>query len=146
MLAEAWQGKLRIHKMYVFSDDGRIEYVAASPYEVESEMCKLYQDIETICQTHLSIQEIFFFASIIHLVFVKIHPFNDGNVRTGRLLEKWFLAQHLGKKAWFLQSEKNYYKHHQMYYKNLRALGIEYEQLNYSKALPFLLMLPNSLK
>lgn len=44
-------------------------------------------------------------------VFVKIHPWNDGNGRSARLLEKWFIAQKLGPKAWFLQSEKNYYRH-----------------------------------
>lgn len=145
IVADAWQGKHRIHNMYVSTDDGRIEYVATSPYEVETEMNKLYHDIEVLCKSKLTIQEVFFFASLIHLVFVKIHPFNDGNGRTGRLLEKWFLAQHLGEKVWFLQSEKNYYQYHQTYYKNLRVLGLEYEQLDYTKALPFLLMLPNSL-
>jgi Fic family protein len=78
-------------------------------------------------------------------VFVKIHPWNDGNGRTGRLLEKWFLAQKLGEKAWFVDSERHYYKHHQTYYNNLRALGLEYQELEYNKALPFLLMLPKSL-
>ncbi|MBW4889716.1 Fic family protein [Mucilaginibacter sp. HMF5004] len=87
----------------------------------------------------------FFFASLIHLVFVKIHPFNDGNGRTGRLIEKWFLAQKLGDKAWFIQSEKNYYQQHQTYYNNLRALGLEYPELDYDKALLFLLMLPGAL-
>jgi hypothetical protein len=61
------------------------------------------------------------------------------------LLEKWFIAQHLCSKAWYLQSEKNYYLHHQTYYLHLRKLGIEYAELDYTKALPFLLMLPNSL-
>ena len=78
-------------------------------------------------------------------MFVKIHLFNDGNGRTGRLLEKWFLAQHLGYKAWFVDSERYYYKHHQAYYTNLRALGLEFQTLDYNKALPFLLMLPHSL-
>jgi Fic family protein len=88
---------------------------------------------------------VFFFASFIHLVFVKIHPFEDGNGRTGRLLEKWFLAQKLGDKAWFVQSEKYYYDHHQTYYKNIRVMGLEYEMLDYDKAMPFLLMLANVL-
>ncbi|WP_442794335.1 hypothetical protein [Pelobium manganitolerans] len=34
---------------------------------------------------------------------------------------------------------------HQTYYVNLRRLSLEYSQLDYSKALPFLLMLPNTL-
>jgi Fic family protein len=80
------------------------------------------------------------------LVFVKIHPFNDGNGRTARLLEKWFLAEKLGEKAWFVQSERFYYEHHNTYYHNIRKLGLEYEALNYSEVLPFLQLLPEAVK
>jgi Fic family protein len=146
IVAKHQQGKLRIHNMYVTSPDGKIEYVSTSPYEVETEMEKLYGDIGLLLKQDLSIQEVFFFASMIHLVFVKIHPWNDGNCRTGRLLEKWFLGQKLGEKSWFVPSERNYYEQHQTYYNNIRVLGLEYPELDYSKALPFLLMLPNSLK
>jgi Fic family protein len=145
IVATTWLGKHRKHNMYVTTNDGRIEYVAALPDEVDAEMAKLYNDIDVLCKTKLSIEELFFFAAMIHLVFVKIHPFNDGNGRTGRLLEKWFLAQHLGYKVWFLESEKFYYTHHQSYYNNLSVLGLEYDRLDYTKALPFLLMPPNSL-
>jgi len=145
IVAKKWQGKFRIHNMYVFTSDGRIEYVAASPYEVENEMAKFYNDIFTLTEAKLSIEEVFYFASFIHLIFVKIHPWNDGNGRTARLLEKWFLAQKLGDKAWFIQSEKMYYDRYDIYYQNIRLLGLEYAELDYSQALPFLLMLPKSL-
>jgi Fic family protein len=145
IVAKHQQGKLRMQNMYVSTPDGRIEYVAATPFEVEAEMEKLYIDIEILLRSELSISETFFFAAMIHLVFVKIHPWNDGNGRSARLIEKWFLAQKLGDKAWFVQSEKNYYQQHQTYYKNLRLLGLEYGDLDYAKALPFLLMLPNSI-
>ena len=145
ILPEKWQGKLRTTKMYVATDDGRIEYVAASPYSLLAEMDKFYSDLILLIEKKLVIEEVFYFASLIHLVFVKIHPWNDGNGRCGRLLEKWFLAEKLGEKAWFIEPEKNYYKNHQTYYTNLRILGLEYEELDYAKALPFALMLPNSI-
>jgi Fic family protein len=83
IVAKHQQGKIRIHNMYVATPDGKIEYVAALPNEVESEMKKFYSDIDLLISSKLNIQDIFFFASLIHLVFVKIHPFNDGNGRTG---------------------------------------------------------------
>jgi Fic family protein len=138
-------GKFRTNNMYVASPDGAIEYVAVSPYELEQEINKLYNDIALLLKTKLSHEEVFYFAAIIHLVFVKTHPWNDGNGRCARLIEKWFIAQKLGDKAWFLQSEKMYYNQHSTYYKNIRLLGVEYPELDYSKALPFLLMLTNSL-
>lgn len=145
IVAKNWQGKFRNHNMFVTTPDGRIEYVAASPFEVETEMKKLFADIAILLHREMSIQEVFFYASMIHLVFVKIHPWNDGNGRSARLLEKWFLAQKLGEKAWFVQSEKLYYQQHQIYYNNIRLPGLEYPELDYKQVLPFLLMLPNAI-
>lgn len=139
------QGKLRTKNMYVATPDGKIDYVAISPYELENEMNLFYADVNLLAKAELKAFEVFYFAALIHLVFVKIHPWNDGNGRCARLLEKWFLAQHFGEKAWFVQSEKNYYQQHQIYYTNIKILGLEYPLLDYSKALPFLLMLPQSL-
>ncbi|WP_126246113.1 Fic family protein [Chitinophaga rhizosphaerae] len=141
ILPEKSQGKFRSQNMYVTTNDGQIEYVAATPYDVPAEMEKLYADITTLQEADLSISEVFFFASMIHLVFVKIHPWADGNGRSARLLEKWFLTVKLGEKAWFVQSEKYYYEHHRQYYDNIRALGLEYEELDYSKAGTFVRML-----
>lgn len=144
-VAKSWQGKFRQQNMYVATPDGKIEYVATPPFEVAGEMKKLYADIALLLKREMPVAEVFFFAAMIHLVFVKIHPWNDGNGRSARLLEKWFLAQKLGEKAWFLQSEKYYYQQHQSYYQNIRRLGLEYPALDYEKALPFLLMLPECL-
>lgn len=144
IVGKNWQGKFRNQNRYVSTPDGRIEYVAASPFEVEAEMKKFYHDLAILLKTEMSMDEVFFYASTIHLVFVKIHPWNDGNGRSARLIEKWFLAQKLGEKAWFVQSEKMYYQQHQTYYKNIRMLGLEYSELDYKQALPFLLMLPTA--
>lgn len=139
------QGKHRYQNMFITTDEGKIEYVAALPHQVDVDMEKFYLEIEILLKRDLNFEEIFYFASMLHLVFVKIHPWNDGNGRSGRLFEKWFLSEKLGQKAWFVQSEKNYYQNHQLYYKNLRVLGFEYDELDYSKAMPFLQMLTNSL-
>lgn len=140
------QGQLRTNIMFVATDDGRIEYVATSPYELKAEMDKWYADLEALLSTNMRAEEVFFYAAMMHLTFVKIHPWNDGNGRSARLIEKWFIAQKLGEKAWFMQSEKNYYMHHALYYNNLRKLGLEYDELDYNQALPFLLMLAKCLE
>jgi Fic family protein len=141
ILPAAKQGALRVSNMYVTTTDGKIEYVAVSPFIIKAELTKFYNDLALLLNMELTIQEVFFFAALLHLVFVKIHPFEDGNGRTARLIEKWFLAEKLGDKVWLIQSEKNYYTHHQLYYNNIRKLGLEYDELDYNKALPFLEML-----
>lgn len=146
ILKKSQHGKVRVSNMFVIAKDGKIEYVAAIPEKVKSEMERFNNDIEILVKADLSFVETFFYASMIHLVFVKIHPFDDGNGRTARLLEKWFVAQKLGSNAWFVQSERNYYDNHQAYYNNIRRLGLDYEELNYNEAMPFLQMLPGSLK
>lgn len=145
ILHPSTQGSFRTGNMYVVTSDGKIEYVAASPGKVKEEMKKFYADLEQLSAASLSFEEVFFFASLLHLVFVKIHPFEDGNGRTARLIEKWFLAQKLGDKAWFIESERYYYEQHQLYYNNIRRLGLEYDELKYEQALPFLLMLPQAI-
>lgn len=146
LLPQIKQGVYRTGNMVIMEHKiGRIQYEAALVHEVQNLMDLLWQDIEQLKKEPLSIEEVFYFASFIHIVFVNIHPFEDGNGRAGRLLEKWFVAQKLGKKAWFMQSELNYYNNINDYYKNLNRLGMFYEQLDYSKSLPFLLMLPDSI-
>lgn len=145
ILKKHQQGKVRRDNMFVITNDGKIEYVAVVPEKVKSVMQQFYYDLELLLKTDLSFEESLFYASMIHLVFVKIHPFDDGNGRTARLIEKWFLAQKQGNNAWFMQSERFYYANHQTYYQHIRRLGLDYEDLNYQEALPFLKMLPNCL-
>ena len=146
LLPESQRGVLRKTEMLVMEHKtGSIQYEATMLNILPNEYEKLWDDIESLLKKVLSIEEVFYYAAFIHLVFVAIHPFGDGNGRIGRLLEKWFLARKLGERAWYIQSEKFYYKHVNDYYKNLSRIGIFYEKLDYEKALPFLLMLPQSL-
>lgn len=146
LLPEKYQGIYRKNEMLVMEHKtGRIQYEAAPYAIVETEMNNLWASIESLISDSLSTEEIFYYASFIHLEFVNIHPFNDGNGRAARLLEKWFLAQKLGDTAWYIQSEKYYYHNVDSYYKNLNKLGMFYEKLDYQKADAFLQMLPNAI-
>ncbi len=145
LLPKTHQGIIRTNPMFVFNSDDRIDYVAADPNVVNTEICKLFNDIDYLLKRKIDEYETFYFASFIHLVFVKIHPFQDGNGRAARLLEKWFLLEKLGEKAISIQLEKNYFTNLDAYYQNIKKLGIEYDQLDYSKCLNFLLMTVMSL-
>ena len=140
LLPKSQQGLIRNNPMFVINSDDKIEFVAAIPEIVKSELDRLFHDIDLLLHTDLNPFEIFFYASLLHLVFVKIHPFQDGNGRTARLIEKWFLIEKIGQKATSVQLEKNYYKRLTDYYSNIRKIGLEYEDLDYSKCLDFLLM------
>ena len=128
LLPGKWRGMYRKNEMLVVEHKkGRIQFEAAPSGIVETEMEKLWGDISALLKRKLSNEEIFYYASFIHIAFVSIHPFNDGNGRAGRLLEKWVLSQLLGETAWYIQSEKHYYHNVNDYYKNLNRLGIFYE-------------------
>lgn len=144
MLQETHRGKYRTNSMYITGANGDVDYVAAEPDTIFIEMAKLYHDINTLIDANLDFEEVLYFAAMIHLVFVKIHPYEDGNGRTARLLEKWFLAEKLGSKAWHIASEKYYYENQELYFSSIKNTGIEYTALDYSQATPFLLMLAQS--
>ncbi len=143
ILIKKERGKIRKVKVGVRSE-GRLIYLAVEPEFIKQELEKLFSDISLLLKAKLTTTEIFYFAAYIHLVFVNIHPFVDGNGRATRLIEKWFLTKLLGENAWFITSEKNYWDNRTIYYKNLQ-IGVNYYEVEYEKSVPFLLMLPNSL-
>lgn len=144
LVIKSMQGKYRNEKVGVFGQSGLV-YLALDPEHIKETMTEFFNDLGTLLKKDLTNSEAFYFASLIHLKFVHIHPFRDGNGRAARLLEKWFLAEKAGRDLWKLSSEK-YFKEHQIdYYSNIN-LGVNYYELNYDKCIPFLIMLPNSLK
>ena len=146
LLPQAAAGVLRKTEMLVMEHKtGRIQYEATALKDLQGEYAQLWREISALLAAKLSIAEVFYYAAFVHLAFVNIHPFSDGNGRAARLLEKWFLAQYLGERAWYIQSEQYYYQNINDYYKNLARLGWFYEQIDYQKAMPFLLMLPQAL-
>ncbi|TNE36429.1 Fic family protein, partial [bacterium] len=143
LLIQGKQGKYRNEKLGVFDTDGLV-YWAVEPEFVKAKMSEFFDDISNILLTDMPLEEVFYHASFIHLIFVHIHPFSDGNGRAARLLEKWFLAQKIGEIAWGIQSEKYYKEHQSEYYDNIN-LGVNYYELDYDRCIPFLLMLVSSM-
>jgi len=135
----AHRGKLRQSQVGIYGN-GKLVYMAIDYKELKTAFDKLFDDIATLIAADLSPHEVFYYAAMIHLQFEKIHPFADGNGRTGRLLEKWFLAEKIGTAAWSIASEKYYMQHRQDYYHAL-DIGMDYESIDWDKCLPFFEML-----
>jgi len=144
IVEEEYQGVIRVKDVYVFGK-GELVYTGAKADIVYAEMDKLSDDIKTLKTREMSLSEVFYYASMIHLVVVKIHPFADGNGRIARLVEKWFLAQKLGKSVWDIASEELYRTRIKSYYKNV-DIGKDYEKNDFDLCIPFLKMLPKSLE
>ena len=146
LLPESQRGVIRTGNMLIMEQQTqRIQYEAASSAIVKNEFEKLWDELNDLLKTKLNKEEVFYYAVFLHVVFVKVHPFNDGNGGTGSLLEKWFLSSMLGEKAWYIGSEYHFYKKFQSYHNNLAKIGLFYHELQYEKCLPFLLMLPQAL-
>lgn len=140
------QGKIRKYDEIIFAENGNIIYTAAAKEDVNKEFEKFIFDLKLLLQRDLSVKEVFYYGFMLSLVFVKIHPFEDGNGRTSRLLEKWFIAEKLGKKAWFIKSELNYYNKRKSYFLALNRMGLFYEDTDYSKSITIATYTANTLK
>lgn len=143
LLIESKRGKYREEPVGIYGKEGLI-YVAIEPENVQNEMKKFFEEIRSLLHKKLNVDEIFYYASLVHLKFAHIHPFMDGNGRCARLLEKWFISNFENEKSWYIQSERYYWEHRAEYYSNIN-LGVNYYELNYDNCLNFLLMLPNAL-
>lgn len=121
-------------------------YMAPHQSLVPGLMTSLMAEVRALMGRKLDLTETFYYAALLHLAFVKVHPFIDGNGRTGRLLEKWFLAHHLGPVAWRIRSEQYTIEHRGLYYKELARLGTHWGALDWEQCIPFLLMLPKALR
>ena len=140
LLIKSKRGRYRTEQVGVFGKSG-MAYLAVEPEFVTKQMDLFFDEINTLLKESLTPKEVFYFASLIHLRFAHIHPFRDGNGRTARLLEKWFVCEKSGRPFWKIPSEE-YYKNNQQHYYETIHLGVNFYELNYSNCLPFLEMLP----
>ena len=129
----------------IFNERGRRIYKPPESEYVTPLMTALFQQIRQLLREELSLSEIFYHASLIHLKIYLIHPFVKNNMKAAILLEKWFLAEKLGKVYMKLPSEKYYSENKDRYNVNT-LLGSTYSNVDDNRILPFLLMLPESLK
>jgi len=143
LLIKSKRGKYREEPVGVFGKSGLV-YLAVEPEFVKKEMKIFFDDIAKLLSEPLNEQDVFYHASLIHLRFVHIHPFMDGNGRMARLIEKWFVAEKLGDRFWKIPSEE-YYKNHQNEYYEAINIGVNFYELNYDKCIGFLKLLPNCL-
>lgn len=134
---------LRNDKIWVFWKEWLI-YLAIEPEYVKSELTLLFKEIDILLNERLDIEEVFYYASLIHLRFAHIHPFFDWNWRTVRLLEKWFIVSKLWNKFWKLNTEEYYWDNRNLYYNNLN-LWPNYYCLGYDNSYNFMLMLAKSI-
>ena len=144
LLIKSKRGKYRIEQVGVFGRTG-LAYMAIEPEFIEKEMNEFFEDIKYLISSKLNEIEVFYFASLIHLILAHIHPFRDGNGRAVRLIEKWFIAEKLGQDFWKIPSEEYYKKNQAKYYETIN-IGVNFYELNYDKCLSFLEMLPNCLR
>lgn len=144
LLIKSKRGNYRVEQVGVFGKTG-IAYMAVEPDFVKKEMNTYFQGVGKLLTSELTEEEVFYFASILHLRFAHIHPFRDGNGRAARLIEKWFIAEKLGKEFWKIPSEEYYKKNQSRYYETIN-IGVNFYELNYDKCIGFLEMLPNCLK
>ncbi len=106
ILVKRERGRIRKVKVGVRSQ-GRLIYLPVEPEFIKQELEKLFADISLLRKTKLTTTEIFYYAAYIHLVFVNIHPFVDGNgkgnaadreVVFGKDAWRQYLVHNVGKK------------------------------------------------
>ncbi len=78
LLIKSKRGSYRIEPVGVFGKSGLV-YMAIEPEFIGKEMKLFFSGISDLLSQTLTKEEVFYFASLIHLRLAHIHPFRDGN-------------------------------------------------------------------
>jgi len=140
------RGKLRTTRYEIRSNELKEMYSAPSPEKVEKHFSSIVNDIVILFKREMRLNLCFYYASYLHLGFHQISPFFDANGIMARLLEKWFLARKLDKRAWLIPSEAYYFNKSKLYFDSLSKIGKDFKSRDNEKALEFSLMLTHSLE
>jgi Fic family protein len=98
---------------------GRVYY---SPPEGEGLIRSLLADFERYFNEEAPQYEVFARMAVLHYQFEAIHPFNDGNGRTGRMLMPLYLTKHMKLPAPVLFISHYILEHRDEYYGLLRSV------------------------
>lgn len=104
-------GKLRIEPSAVYNQSGFPVYIPPPPSEINGLLEKLLHYLNIKDDQNPLIK-----ASMAHLCFEKIHPFLDGNGRTGRLLYQLILIKNNYHFNWLLSLEEEINTRKEEYY------------------------------
>jgi Fic family protein len=143
-ISKTEKGKYRIGENEAIYGEEGLRYVAIETKYVINIMKEFFEDISVLLNKELTIEEILYYSIFIHLMFLNIHPFRDGNGRSARLLQKWFLKEKLGEMMWKLPFENYIYKNKENYYRSLE-IGINFYEIDYNDSLNFFKLFLNSL-
>ena len=99
-------GAYRKGPIYVVDGQGQVIYEGPPASEVMRMMDSYVQWVNSTSETHPLIK-----AALVHLYFVHVHPFDDGNGRSARALSSLYLAKQDYQFINFL-SPSDYFDHH----------------------------------
>ncbi len=146
LLPPKQRGQFRTVDLEIKDFNTKQVYKAPSYKLVEKYFNSLISDIQILFMREMRLNLCFYYASYLHIGFHQVSPFFEGNGIMARLLEKWFLASKLDRRAWLIPSEKFYYNNAKTYYQNFGKIGEAFATINNENALNFSLMLPNALE
>lgn len=146
ILSPKQRGQFRTIDFEVKDTSSHKIYQAPPSSKIEKYFNSLANDMQILFKREMRLNLCFYYASYLHIGFHQISPFFDCNGIMARLLEKWFLASKLDRRAWMIPSENFYQINAKEYYQNLGKIGANFTSVDNENALDFSMMLTNALE